>query len=117
MDSCPKEVSLGHVVGRLSAHLETLANDVHEIEVMVSKELGDGSAPGRDGIKRLQKLDYLRQSLEDAALLAYFTSRHCEGSMPTATGSKLRLETARSLLVQDTVLRSEAQQTGDVEFF
>ena len=117
MDTAPKEVSVDRMLRRLSVHMEGLANNVHEIEMLVSKELGNGRVLGVDGISRLQRLDHLRQSLEDASLLVHFASRCCKGTLPANTARKLRLEATRDLLGPQPPQGSEPGRSGEVDLF
>lgn len=117
METLAENVSLDRVLRHLSAHLESLAEDVHEIEVLVSQELGKTRSLGTDGITRLQRLDHVRQSLEDASLLVHFASRTCEGGLPAATAMKLRLEATRNLLVGQPLQKPRNEPAGDVDLF
>ena len=106
------------VLRRLSEHLDGLAAEVLQIEQAIGEDLGDGVSRAAATITRLQRLDFLRQSLEDSALLVLLLSR--AERVPEAMQGKLRLDTTRALLACDQrrvppsfPLRS----SGDVDLF
>ncbi|KIN61102.1 hypothetical protein Z945_2087 [Sulfitobacter noctilucae] len=106
---------------RLSGQLDHLAAEVFRIE----HALGDGLAVSelRDmaTVHRLQRLDYVRQSLEDAALLSLFLSDG-QGSMDAGSiADRLRLEETRQLLAPTTKYNTAQMQmpaaVGEVDLF
>ena len=96
-------VAANVILGQLSDHLDGLAAHVFELERM----LGDGLKPTKfsdfSTITKLQSLDYLRQSLEDVALLTCFLSESVTESpmneiQTTSLSEKLRLKSTQMLL-------------------
>lgn len=113
-------IPIPDLMRRLSVHLDSLAAEVHEIEHAIGQELGKDSTFDDGQIKRLQRLDFLRQSLEDMALLKHFMADHLIGEIPNGLESRLRLESTRTLLKPrqkqpEPVLQSRA--LGDVDLF
>lgn len=113
-------LSVPDLLRRLSSHLDSLAAEVHAVEVTIGDEMGVGSALEAGSIKRLQRLDYLRQSLEDLALLNHFMADQSSGEVAESVGSRLRLATTKTLLKPEPpqlqpVLTNSAD--GNVDLF
>lgn len=94
-------VSAQDVLRRLSMHLDGLAADVHAIEHAIGEESGRNPVAHNSYIKRLQRLDFLRQSLEDLALLNLFLADHVSGTLSSSLGQSLRLASTKALLNPD----------------
>lgn len=117
----PQYLALNGVLERLSNHLDGLADEVHQIEHAVGEELGSADYNGSENIMRLQRLDFLRQSLEDMALLTLGLSHAEQGRVDIAMTQKLRLDASREVLLH--ALRTVKPPTlggktrGDVDLF
>ena len=98
MEGPGKTCDRNDVLHRLSDHLDTLAADIHAIEQVIGEELKhrDPNAPGR--LLRLQRLDFIRQSLEDTAMLTHLMSRQDGDRLPRDISSKLKLDATRQML-------------------
>lgn len=111
-------VTFSFVLDRLSGQLDVLAARVHETEEAVGKALQAGGTEASVLVARLQTLDYLRQSLEDCALLALLLAKikHAEETDINVEQitKKLRLESTRDLLSQH---RDAGHATGDIQLF
>lgn len=111
---------LSGVLKRLSTHLDYLAAEVQAIEHAISDELGASLMIGGDSVLRLQRLDFLRQSLEDLARLNLSISTQCSGSIDEQTSDQLSLSTTKELLVLAKPKQVDApkfQIQGDVDLF
>lgn len=109
------DLSLQDILSRASEHLDSLAEEVLAVEHALGEELGQmPQKPGNIG--RLQRLDYLRQSLEDAAMLMHILSKEGQSGVADDVQGKLRLETTRALL-RSGVSTAPAAAAGQVDFF
>lgn len=120
------EVALDVLMERMSDHLDLLASKVFDIEEALGKAIQE-PARGQheiETITRLQSLDFLRQSLEDLALLSCSMSKHASTlstrDLPVGTFKDvLRLESTKKILF-GTDLSDERLQTkegGDLDLF
>ncbi len=102
---------------RLSEHLETLANQLSAVEETLCEALTPEQKQNDVDITKLQGLDYIRQSLEDCALLSLLMSGSSEtdGLHAEEIASRLKLESSRALVLPKT---SESYSgLGDVQLF
>ena len=115
-----KFVPIKELIRSVSAHLDGLAAEVHAIEHAI------GDTPSQDFlaegtyIQRLQRLDFVRQSLEDLALLNLFISEHCSGELNEAKGKRLNLAATQALLTRHRVEPPPVTAEhciGDVDLF
>jgi hypothetical protein len=116
-------LELSELLSRLSQHLDTLSGEVHAVEHGLGAELGrDVHRPTRT-ITQLQSLDYLRQSLEDLALLAHVLGSEQSRAGPrppdlSAAARRLRLQSTRALLQPDQAVPAPfAERQGEVDLF
>lgn len=120
MNSGAPSLAVSDLMRQLSAHLDCLAAEVHEIEYAIGKEPENDSSFDNDQIKRLQRLDFLRQSLEDLALLNHFLADHVTGEIPHSLENRLRLEATRALFKPDQTkldIALASRTLGDVDLF
>lgn len=113
-------LSLPDLMRRMSDQLDVLASDVHAIEHVIGEELGAGLTKPSAGITRLQRLDFIRQSLEDLALLSHLLSQDCTGAVSLDIASRLRLDATKHLLnasAQQHVRPLNRAAIGDVDLF
>lgn len=92
---------VGIMLQRLSGHLDDLAAEIDQIEHAICDELDHASTPADNRIQRLQRLDFLRQSVEDVALLCVLMAKDrglgaCRGIDP-AIAEKLYLQHTKNL--------------------
>lgn len=111
-------VSISVVLDRLSNHLDMLAGKVLATEEAVGKALQGDKAPLENAVGRLQTLDFLRQSLEDCAMLSLMLATHKNGDNSAVSieqlEQRLKLEATKNLLVTRV---SKPLQGGDVQLF
>ncbi|MFK7835806.1 MAG: hypothetical protein AB8B60_06270 [Sulfitobacter sp.] len=104
----------------MAKHFDLLADETHQIEHAIAEELaGDRTTIPRN-ITRLQRLDFLRQSLEDMALLTLILSKHTQGELPNDMAQKLRLEATRTVFrsaITPTAPVQADEAAGDVDLF
>jgi hypothetical protein len=93
-----ENLSLSALLARLSGHMDGLATEVHRIEHAIGDELGRTAAQGAQTITRLQRLDFLRQSTEDLALLLYFLSKDHDGTLDRDLAENVRLDVTKALI-------------------
>lgn len=125
-DASPNEISIEEMMGRMSDHLDSLACKVFEIEDALGRTL-DGQKPNiEDGsaITRLQSLDFLRQSLEDLALMTCLVSKNSkylhDHKLPVERiCAGLKLDTTRFVVIgKDTADKEKtSQNTGEFDLF
>lgn len=114
------KLELSEVIRNVSAHVDGLAAEVHAIEHAIGDELGDDFQIENSHIKRLQRLDFLRQSLEDLALLNLFIADVCLGELDPIVRKRLNLATTKSLLCAEAKRSSDTvpmEHVGDVDLF
>ena len=111
------------VLKRLSAYLDKLAAQVFDLEDTVGQTVNNRNETNSETITNLQALDFLRQSLEDLALMTLLlatSDKTCLNSNEiNDVGKKLKLKTTRSLLAgQDSQYSSRESETrGDLDLF
>lgn len=113
-----------HILTRLSAHLDKMAGQVLEVEEELGSLISAASGNRQYSISKVQLLDYIRQSLEDCALLTHILSdidtiEKLEGPTLAVLSAKLRLSTTRDL-VKPTARTNDAENVssgGIVDLF
>ena len=111
------------VLKRLSAYLDKLAAQVFDLEDTVGQTVNNRNETNSETITNLQALDFLRQSLEDLALMTLLlatSDKTCLNSKEiNDVGKKLKLKTTRSLLEgQGSQYSSrEIETRGDLDLF
>ncbi len=119
------DLSLTELLARLSRHLDALSGEVHVVEHGIGSHLSGSDLRAPRAITQLQSLDYLRQSLEDLALVAHLAGRlpevqghHCSGV--DAIAAKLTLQRSKALLQSGQMpVPTDFADTGqgDVDLF
>ncbi|MCX7559773.1 hypothetical protein OS190_09355 [Sulfitobacter sp. F26204] len=107
-------------MGRISAHLDELSEEVKAIELAIGDEVGTIGLQTSGSIKRLQSLDFLRQSLADLALLSKNLSQKHDVALTENLKDNLRLDVTRTLVTGaqfSTTLDRFQKPNGDVELF
>ena len=99
---------------RVAAHLRFLSQQVAEIEAGTCENLQDTDAPGDAVIQSLQRLDYLRQSLDDVASL--LDAMHVGDDAQPARLAALKMGSTRAL-VQDEPPPQEKPASGSLDLF
>ena len=112
------------VFDNLSAHLDRLAEQVCDIEEALGLSLPENSSACSISITKFQSLDFIRQSLEDCALLVHYLSLHRKGDGvsdqdATAISSKLKLDATKNILQPNQAREPEqnAISGGDLDLF
>lgn len=118
------EVDIAHdVLKRLALYLDALAGHVFDIEETVGNTFTNKDIHDELTIKNLQVLDFLRQSMEDLALMAVFFGdpkiRPLNDESIQIVSNKLKLKSTRALLSQsDTGAISTLNKSdGDIDLF
>lgn len=117
------EEPVSRVIERLSTYLDRLAGQVFELENTVSRTVRERKASDPSTITNLQGLDFLRQSLEDLALMTHFLSKQEKLRFTAAElqdfSAKLKLKATQSLLHgEENNHFGEGQgSTGDLDLF
>ena len=112
------------VLRRLSEHLDTLSEQVFDLEQQLGYVLDPSKARNPLPLTKFQSLDFVRQSLEDCSLLLHFLSRLDSEESETETNfteiaQKLKMNTTQAVVLprfQNEVL-SGSGETGDVDLF
>ena len=120
MSGLPLETFLS----RVSDHLDLLAAQVHDLEEAIGSAVLDNPNDVQVEITRLQGLDYVRQCLEDLALLTtVFENQIPESGFEfpniDRVRSKLKLEITKGILFNeiDSAPVSEKRAVGDFDLF
>ncbi|MEM6887349.1 MAG: hypothetical protein AAF636_04325 [Pseudomonadota bacterium] len=120
------KIALDLLLERMSDHLDALAAKVFEIEDAIGKAIKNDCSKSHEGatITRLQSLDFLRQSLEDLALLSCYLSQNSQritdGRMPAnALSVNLKLDVTRAIVVGAAkgAVALHAEGDGDLDLF
>lgn len=116
-----ENLSLSDLLARLSNHMDGLATEVHRIEQTLGDAFGRTTAEGAQTIMRLQRLDFLRQSTEDLALLLHFLSKTHDGTLDRNLANMVRLDVTKALINDDgsgsVELLPHEHVMGDVDLF
>lgn len=110
---------------KISSHLDILADQTHVIEHAVGQHLCPSMQQQSAAITQLQSLDYLRQSLEDLAILTQLLSRSdCCGDLPAEAINeilnKLNLQDTKALVCSKHVSVPFGQgdaKHGEIDLF
>ena len=101
----------------LSDHLDMLAGQILSMEETVGDALRGETNDFAASVSKLQSLDYVRQSLEDCAVLALIIAKNQEnGVAPQANQlrEKLKLESTKELV---SPAAGSTQKLGEVQLF
>ncbi|NNE52944.1 MAG: hypothetical protein HKN30_11150 [Sulfitobacter sp.] len=106
------------LLGRVAEHLDHLANEAHLLEQAVCDAWDTQASGDPAAVQQLQRLDFLRQSLEDCALLTHLLSR-LDTAAPKLDPliQKLRLESTRALFAAPAAPGPPAPPSGEVDLF
>ena len=111
-------------LSRVSDHLDLLAAQVHDLEEAIGSAVLENPNNVQVEITRLQGLDYVRQCLEDLALLtAVFENQLPDSGFEfpniDQVRSKLKLEITKGILFNesDSEPVSEKRAVGDLDLF
>ena len=110
--------SFADLLGRVAGHLDHLADEAYLLEQAVCDAWDSKDSKDPAAIQQLQKLDFLRQSLEDCALLTQLLSR-LDMKAPELDPliQKLRLESTRALFATPAAPVPPAAHSGEVDLF
>ena len=116
--------SLRGLFGQLSRRLDIMAAKSFEIEEAVAKLVENNGKQGLDFVEGLQSLDYLRQALEDTAVLCHLLKIHLpkdnDGPFDAVVIlSKLKLQETQDILIKKTLDPSNLVKpvSGDIDLF
>ena len=117
------DLTLCVLLDRTTDHLALLAAQIHDVEEMIGESISDSNVGMSFEITRLQALDYVRQCLEDLALMTSFLSDNSldcviEGENARHILNKLKLEVTQRLLDRDRSNSNTKKKhaIGDVDF-
>ena len=111
------------ILARLSKHLDKLSGQIYDVEEQLSVVLLS-TAQNATTVEKLQSIDFIRQSLEDCALLVYLMRTiDIETRIPEDTLRdlmlKLKLNTTKEIVIPPKYETREQQSvsSGGVDFF
>lgn len=108
---------------RMSSYLDKLAGQVFDIEETIGQAVERDAVAEPPTITNLQALDFLRQSLEDLALMSTLLGNSAKGAINLAEldhlSRKLRLKATRSLLTgeEQKDFGANRQTIDDLDLF
>lgn len=124
MKTEPCDLPLETVLSNVSAHLDQLAGRIHDLEETLGETLSaDHTAVA--SISKFQSLDFIRQSLEDCAMLVHYLSiATATTSSPLVRADKmaprLKLDNTKTLIAvksNDCASSERGDSVGDVDLF
>jgi hypothetical protein len=122
MPDKPQSGETESVLSNVSLHLDALADRIMVLEETVCKSLAVvGGELNNSRVTELQSLDFLRQSLQDLAVLIHLMDLHAPydaaDQLPLdKVTSKLKLAATKELLHKSSHLKN-LSSLGDVDFF
>lgn len=111
--------NMNEVLANLSRHLDIIAGQIFEIEEAVGLLVEQEKKMDNSIIARLQKLDFVRQSLEDISILSHLLKRE-DCSIQIEIDSivpKLKLEGTVRILTGSNQSVIDTCHQGDIDFF
>lgn len=119
---CDEEIhfkELNELLGDFSGQLDKIAVQVFHVEEAIAGVLSDGRTTDFSVITKLQSLDYIRQSLEDLALLSYLLKKQGIKAKIDVQGlvSKLKLEETTRLLEGNRPHQANGPSFGEIDLF
>lgn len=108
---------------RLSSYLDKLASQVFDLEQNIGSAVWSSNAPAPETITNVQLLDYLRQSLEDLAMLTLLLGRSDQLETVfvelNSISESLKLDTTKSVLRGMPVVEfgSKVDDRDEVDLF
>ncbi len=111
------QMSPNNILNRLSDHLDMLAGQILSMEETVGDALRGETNDFAASVSKLQSLDYVRQSLEDCAVLALIIAKTQENGMaPQAQQlrEKLKLQSTKELI---SPAAGNKQKFGEFQLF
>lgn len=111
--------NMNEVLANLSRHLDIIAGQIFEIEEAVGLLVEQEKKMDNSIIARLQKLDFVRQSLEDISILSHLLKREdCSIHIEIETiVPKLKLEETVRLVTGSNQFVTDTHLQGDIDFF
>lgn len=116
--------TVGKILARVSGHLDSLAAQVFTIEQAVGATVSRSGNTSGAAITELQGLDFLRQSLEDTALLMHLLNKREQaqgsgGSDLSGIAKRLKLNSTQKLLNNNDCQKhqSETSTSGELDLF
>ncbi|GFE51778.1 hypothetical protein So717_35310 [Roseobacter cerasinus] len=113
--TCRTDEHVSKIQARLSQYLDKLSAQIFDVEETIGQSIGLLQSPDAQTITNLQALDFVRQSLEDLALMLLLLSQS-EKSVLNASdlcklSEKLKLEATRAILDGDS--KNYSDQTSN----
>lgn len=111
------------ILERLSAYLDKMAGQIFDLEETIGQAVDGKSSSEPQTITNLQALDFLRQSLEDLALMTLLLGQsetaHQTSSDLQNLCNKLKLKATQSLLMgeQHAHFGEKQDVIGDLDLF
>lgn len=124
MSSDISQSRIPDILARLSAHLDKLAAQVFDVEEALGDLISTGGTTDKPSVTKLQSLDFVRQSLEDCALLAHQLGAQPilsseEGAALEVLRAKLKLAATQELVSpeKNDPKRHLVSGNGDLDLF
>lgn len=111
---CDDEVDLSRMFVLLSCHLSEMARSAEEVEITLTSILDDNVNISTEKMQTLQKLDFLRQALEDCSALVDVLSTNSAVSVQELS-RHVKLGVTRNLFSDS--MSSETVEAGDPDLF
>lgn len=117
MTNSAERISHARSLQRLSTHLDVLADQVCSLEEILCEAFSERKSQPRIDLTKLQSLDFVRQSLEDCAILTLLMSNHTDANPITTQqlSRRLKLESTRSIIIKGS--EETGQTFGEVQLF
>lgn len=118
-----RQIHLDAVLKSFSSHLDGLAQQINDVEDALSITIEGKNPSNVAPIQKLQSLDYIRQSLEDSALMVHLLSQLelVHGLKINDAGAiavKFKLEkTQELLLLCENPSLHMTKSSGDLDLF
>jgi len=124
MTASPNDsVQLSELLEGLTNHIDKLSARVFDLEDVIGNLIGRSECYSSLNIESAQSLDFLRQSLDDCAVLVLCVSKYyAEGSVAAIPKDHLlkrvKLDSTKSIIaLSEADVRSPLTKTGNVELF
>lgn len=122
-NACDRE-TISAILERLSSYLDKLAAQVFSLEEAVGQVVEVEKKSDSQTIKKLQTLDFLRQSLEDLAMMVLMLASDTGESSIGATDlakveKKLKLKITKAILRGETyhIFEDKLEDIGELDLF
>ena len=110
------------VLARLSKHLDHLSGQVFDTEEQLGELLLTMPPQKPVAVDKIQSLDFVRQSLEDCALLLHYLSEQQSEQLQTqllleTARQKMKLNTTQNIVIPNNDANHHSKTQGSIDFF